>query len=204
MGVLNFTVGPVSCGKTVELIIKAYQLQRIVGKEHVLILKPEIDTRFSSNIIKSSSGLEIELTRVIKLNENLLDLNLQNVSYIFFDEIQFCTKNQIEQLSEISRTNDIEIYCFGLLNDFRTEMFPSTKRLLELCDNYKQIKTFCSVCKLDKNPIFSGTHSMRVMKDGENIKATISGDTIAIGGIETFLPVCTKCYFKCTKEIAQF
>jgi thymidine kinase len=204
MSLIKFTVGPVSSGKTVDLIIKAYQLQKIVGTEKVLIIKPIIDNRFSADVIKSASGLQIKITHLVKATENLLDLDLTAVKYIFLDEIQFFTVDQIEQLREISLKNNIEIHCYGLLNDFKLKMFEPSKRLFELCDDFCQLKTFCLVCSESKEDVCNeGTHNLRIRKEGDVLIPIVEGESIFIGGIETFLPVCYKCYDKYTRPVKQ-
>ncbi|ELA41276.1 uncharacterized protein VICG_01649 [Vittaforma corneae ATCC 50505] len=71
MAILKFNAGPVASGKTVDLILRANQLQTVEGSEHVLIFKPTIDTRFSPKVVRSASGLEIKVTRLISPADNL-------------------------------------------------------------------------------------------------------------------------------------
>ena len=39
----------------------------------------------------------------------------------------------------------LDVYCFGILTDFRTELFPATRRLVELCDRMEllQVRPRC-------------------------------------------------------------
>jgi thymidine kinase len=39
----------------------------------------------------------------------------------------------------------IDVSCFGILTDFRTELFPSSRRLVELCDRLEvlQVRPRC-------------------------------------------------------------
>lgn len=201
MTVLKFIVGPVSSGKTVDLIVKAYQLQRIVGVDRVFIIKPLIDTRFPPTILKSASGLEIKITHLIKREQNLTELDLSKVKYIFFDEIQFFTIEQINQIRHISVMHNIEINCYGLMIDFKLCMFEASKKLFELCDDFSQLKTFCLVCTENgANVCNEATHNLKIRKDGDVLIPIVDGDSICIGGIETYVPVCYGCYHRYTNN----
>lgn len=202
MSTLNFIVGPVATGKTVDLILSANQLQNIIGCNRVYIFKPSIDVRFPSKVVRSATGLEIKTTHLISPADNLLELDYTGVRYIFVDEIQFFTINQIEQFRTISLNFNIEINCYGLLIDFKLGMFESTRKLLEICDSFTQTKTCCMMCK-DGNTVNKATHNLRIMKYENEIKPVIDGESICIGGIDTFIPVCFPCYSKSTKTFIK-
>lgn len=194
MASLKLFLGPVASGKTVELIISAHQLQNITNPNHIKLLKPAIDTRFDSDLIKSASGLQIKITDRINPIQNLLNLDFADTKYIFVDEIQFFTVSQVEQLREISLIHNIDIFCFGLLNDYKCNLFDSTKRILEICDEYRQITSFCMLCKEHNNTtINKATHNLRIMKFENEILPIFDGESIIIGGLETFIPVCYSC-----------
>ena len=208
MSSLKFVVGPVACGKTVELIITANQLQSINGTDRIKILKPSIDTRFSSKVVRSASGLQIKVSNVISPIDNLLSMDFSTTDYIIVDEIQFFTVKQIEQLRQISLEKHIEIVCYGLLKDFRCKMFETSKRLLEICDEIKNMTTYCMLCKENKSSDRKipndASFSMKISKQEQNIKPMLDGDSICIGGIDTFIPVCYDCYSistECLNEI---
>lgn len=203
MASLIFTVGPVASGKTVDLILKANQLQTVEGCSEVLVFKPTIDTRFNQTVVRSASGLEIAVTRLISPADDIQSMDLTGVNHIIIDEIQFFTVKQIEQLRRISLHHNIEVHCYGLLSDFKTNMFDSSKRLLELCDEFRQVKTYCMMCRKTGNSHTPNmaSQNLRIQKYGDNIRAVVDGESICIGGIETFLPVCSRCYAKSTGTI---
>lgn len=195
MSLLKFFVGPVASGKTIDLILRANQLQAIQGAGCVRILKPSIDTRFSPNVVRSASGLEIRVTNLITPIDNILNLSLASVKHIVVDEIQFFTVQQIEQLREISLRHGIEVFCYGLLLDFKLQIFESSKRLLELCDEFIQLRTYCLMCNDSGNKVPSlASHNLKIVKHGDSVKPVVDGSSVCIGGIDTFLPVCFECY----------
>ncbi len=47
------------------------------------------------------------------------------IDYLICDEAQFYTRRQVDQLAKIVDELQIEVFCFGILTDFRTELFPA-------------------------------------------------------------------------------
>jgi thymidine kinase len=62
---------------------------------------------------------------------------------VFIDEAQFLTPEQINQLYDVAKQDNISVIAYGLRSDFRTDMFPGAKRLFELADNIEKIPTMC-------------------------------------------------------------
>lgn len=56
------------------------------------------------------------------------------VDAVICDEAQFYTDIQVDQLARVVDELDIEVYAYGLLTSFQGELFPGSKRLLELAD----------------------------------------------------------------------
>ena len=202
MALLTFCVGPVACGKTVDLIMKANQLQTIEGKEHILILKPSVDTRFSPEIVKSATGLHIKVSKLISPIDDLFEIDLQGVSHIFVDEIQFFTISQINQFRQIASESNVNVHCYGLLSDFKLAMFEPSQRLLELCDEFKPFQTYCLMCKTLRKSVNpnNATHNLKIKKFVDRLVFETDGESVCIGGIDTFLPVCFECFHTATKK----
>ncbi len=56
------------------------------------------------------------------------------VDTVICDEAQFYSDVQIEQLARVVDELNIEVYAYGLLTSFQGELFPGSKRLMELAD----------------------------------------------------------------------
>lgn len=197
MGELIFVGGTVSCGKTAELVISAWQLRQTMGEDKIKILKPVFDTRFPGNSVCSASGMQVAATDMISETDDLRTLDYTGIKYILVDEIQFYSPAQIEQLREISLDKDINITCFGLFKDFKCVMFETSQRLLELCDDIRVLKAYCAACPKirEGQPVAKSTCHLRITATGGAEKSITPADSgICIGGIETFLPVCHTCY----------
>lgn len=88
MSKLYFRYGTVGCAKTLNLLAVAYNYKQNNSK--ALLLKPEIDDRFGSEIIKARAGLEAKADIVVGSEcEKINFPNLKDYSCILVDEVQF-------------------------------------------------------------------------------------------------------------------
>ncbi|WP_245630465.1 thymidine kinase [Granulicoccus phenolivorans] len=94
------------------------------------------------------------------------------VDYLICDEAQFYTAAQVDQLARIVDELEIDVFAYGILSDFRSELFPGSKRLVELCDRLEtlQVQPLCWCGS-------RGTHNARLV-DG---KMVTEGEQIAVG-----------------------
>ncbi|MBS0630149.1 MAG: thymidine kinase [Verrucomicrobia bacterium] len=182
MAKLYFRHGTVGSAKTLNLLAVAHNYRQ-QGKE-ILLLKPEIDTRFGREQIKSRAGLEMTADLLIRPDTDLLSLDYEGVDCILVDEAQFLSASSIEQLREISVSRNIPVICYGLRTDFRSHLFEGSRRLMELADSIEEVKATCHFCT--RKSIMNLKHVNGV--------ATVDGPTIQVGAEETYLPSCYHCY----------
>lgn len=182
MAKLYFRYGTMGSAKTLNLLAVAhsYQLQQ----KKVLILKPKLDTRFTEDSVRSRSGLEKPADLLVTDETRLGPDVLETLACILVDEAQFLHPTFVDHLRAISRDRSIPVICYGLRTDFRTQLFPGSKRLLELADSIEEIKNTCHYC--NKKSIYN----MRMI----NGKGVLEGPQILLGAEETYLSVCPKCY----------
>ena len=97
------------------------------------------------------------------------------VDYLICDEAQFYTPAQIEQLARIVDELQIDVFAFGILTDFRSQLFPGSARLVELADrmNVLQVEALCWCGK-------RATHNART----ENGVMVVEGEVIVVGDVE--------------------
>ena len=94
------------------------------------------------------------------------------------DEAQFYTTDQVEQLARIADELDIDVFCFGILTDFRTRLFPGSARLVELADRTELLQVE-SLCWCGER----ATHNARTV-DGEMVT---EGEVIVVGDTDDAL-----------------
>jgi thymidine kinase len=103
----------------------------------------------------------------------------ERIDYFVCDEAQFYTPEQIDALARIVDELEIDVFCFGILTDFRTRLFPGSARLVELADS-TQVLQVEALCWCDKR----ATHNARV-EDG--IMVT-EGEVVVVGDTDDQAP----------------
>lgn len=180
---LYFRYGCMNSSKTANLLMIAHNYES-QGKK-ILLLKPSIDTRTQN--ISSRCGISRKVDIFINESTNLLEINLIGIVCILVDESQFLSVNHVEQLRQL--TKYVPVICYGLKSDYRTLLFPGSKRLLELADSIEEIKTICVECgkKSIINAKFFIGEQKKIIKDGDS--------AIDIGYEEKYQAMCWKCWF---------
>jgi len=179
---LYFRYGAVGSAKTLNLLAAAYSYNQQDKK--VFVIKPELDTRFGRETVKSRAGLEREADLLVTADSILPTETFKSIHCILVDEAQFLSANLIQQLRVVTIKLNIPVICYGLRTDFRNELFPGSKRLMELADDISEIKTTCSYCNR------KGVFNLKLL--GE--VATLEGPVVDLGTEEKYLPTCASCY----------
>ncbi|HWJ11183.1 MAG TPA: thymidine kinase [Nocardioides sp.] len=98
------------------------------------------------------------------------------IDYFICDEAQFYTAEQVDQLAKVVDELQIDVFCFGILTDFRTRLFPGSARLVELADRTEvlQVEALCWCGR-------KATHNART----ENGAMVTEGEVIVVGDVDT-------------------
>lgn len=192
MAKIHFKYGAMNSGKSDTLIKTAYNYKE--NGLDVIIIKPSIDTKGGKFIVaRSGSKMEIDIFATPDLdirqaiNTYAKENNLKNLSCILIDEAQFLSPKQVDQLYEVAKIDKISVIAHGLRADFRTQLFPGSKRLFEIVDTIEKLPTMCKCgsqaefnCRMD------------------NGKYIFEGDQVAIDGDKTttYRSLCGTCYQK--------
>lgn len=183
MAKLYFKYGAMGSSKSAQALITQFNYEELGMK--VWLIKPSIDDRDGKNIIRSRIGLQRE-AQVITPEEDILETfrTIPDVDVIIADEAQFFTPAQIDQLRTIVDDEDLPVLCFGLRTDFLTHFFPGAQRLMELADSLTEIKTVCACGR-------KATVNARIGTDG---KIVTEGGQILLGGNDSYVAMCHKCW----------
>lgn len=184
MAKLYFRYGVVGSAKTLNLLAVAHNYRQ-QGK-NVILVKPEIDTRFGVNTIGTRAGLSMPADIVVPASGSFQLPELKNISCVLVDEVQFLPITAVEALHTVAHNASagVPVICYGLRTDFRLELFPAAKRLFELADTIEEVKTTCADC--DRKAVFN-----LKLKDNQPM---LDGPTVELGFEETYIPVCATCY----------
>ncbi|MBZ9693273.1 thymidine kinase [Clostridium sp. M14] len=190
MAKLYFYYGTMNSSKTLDLLRTNFSYKER-GMNPVL-MKSYTDIREGSNecIIKSRAGLSAKglwIYKNINLYKYILELETKNkVDVLIIDEVQFLTKEQIEQLQQITIKLKIPVLAYGLKNNFKGELFgDGIVSLLALADNIQEIKSICHCGKLAKQ-------NARVI----NGQILTDGEIVVMGGNDKHISLCNKCYYE--------
>lgn len=174
MARLVFFQGPMGCGKS-TLALQRHHTSTQGGRSVLLLTRHDRE----GATITSRIGLQQPATVVDEgtdLYEHVRGLLTRgaDVDEVVLDEAQFVTAAQVDQLARVADDLDIEVLAFGLLTDFRTELFPGSRRLVELADEIRrlQVEARCWCGEV-------GTHNARTV-DG---RITRAGDQVVVGDL---------------------
>lgn len=188
MSNLKFVYGVMGSSKSAQALITRYNY--IQKGFNVILCKPEIDNRGDTREVRTVSsriGIDAECLVFSKF-ENLIFLYMKNFNYykkniLIVDEAQFCTAEQIDQLKIISK--NVEVICYGLKTNFKSELFEGSKRLIEIADKIEEISY---ICRCGSKAIINARFI--------NGKPTTNGSEILIGGDESYESLCYECWKK--------
>ena len=186
MADLVFYYGAMGCSKTANALMTEFQYRERGLK--VWLIKPEIDTRDDihhadgtvTSLVKSRVGISGEAA-VIKSDQDIIPPS--GTDLIICDETQFLSEFQVDELKAIAETWNIPVYCYGLRTDFRTKLFPGSKRLFELASKVVELE---SVCSCGKSAIINARFNSKG-------KIVTAGSQIEIGGDERYKALCYSC-----------
>ena len=186
MSKLYFKYGAMGSSKTAQALMCKFNYEQKGFK--VYLFKPKSDNRTivgGQAVVSSRIGLKSKCNEFdcqddfFKLCEKY-DIKGER-EVIIVDECQFLTKRQVNELKDISLK--MPVLCYGLLTNFKTELFEGSKRLIEIADSIMEIK---SICKCGRK----ATVNARLV-DG---KMATSGEEISIGADELYESMCYACY----------
>ncbi|MEG1527970.1 MAG: thymidine kinase [Clostridia bacterium] len=190
---LYFKYGTMGSSKSAQALMCKFNYEQ--KGMNVLLLKPSLDSR--DNIgeqayVKSRIGLEspcytFNPTTDVYVQFLELTKQLGKFDCVIVDEAQFCSKVQVEQFKQVTRS--VPVLCYGLMSNFKSELFEGSKRIVELCDSIQEIK---SVCRCGAK----STINARFI-DG---KVVDDGPIVFIGGDESYENLCYWCW---KKELAK-
>ncbi|MDD3831253.1 MAG: thymidine kinase [Clostridia bacterium] len=184
---LYFKYGTMGSSKSAQALMCKFNYEQ--KGMHVLLLKPLLDNRDDNGqakYVRSRIGLKCKCY-VFAPDESITqlfnDLSVKNGNYdcVIVDEAQFCTKPQVEQLKQLTR--QVPVLCYGLLTNFKGELFEGSKRIVELADSMSEIK---SVCRCGAK----STINARFI----NGRAVDDGPIVLIGGDESYENLCYWCW----------
>ena len=112
--------GPMSCGKTEELLRRIRRC--IIAKRKVKVISPDVGTRSKGDYIESRNGLWLDAIKV-KHSVQILSL-VKDAEVVAIDELQFFDSNIVKVITQLMNDGK-KVIGTGLELDFKAEPFGS-------------------------------------------------------------------------------
>ena len=185
-----FRYGTMNSSKTANLLMIAHNFMS--QNKNVFLIKPDCDTRFGNDIIKSrafDTSFKVDLIMTKEISDiNIYLEKYDNLKCILVDECQFLSIDNINAFRKINL--NIPIICYGLRTDYKTNLFEGSKRLFEIADEIEEIKTICVNCS--KKAIINSKYYIDkntnkcIVKEGTN--------DIDLGFEDKYQSLCWNCW----------
>lgn len=105
------------------------------------------------------------------------------IDFLVCDEAQFYTPGQIDQVARIVDELGIDVFCFGILTDFRSRLFPGSQRLVELADRVESMQVhplcWCGAYGTMNARVLEG----RLVRQGEQVLIADTEEFSAASGV---------------------
>ena len=174
--------GPMSCGKTEELLRRIRRL--IIAKKKVKVVSPTIDTRAKGDYIESRNGLWLDTVKV-KDAMDILNVVEENDDVIAIDELQFFDEG-ILKVVNVLMAQGKRIIGTGLDLDFKGEPFGYMPQLLAYADKVDKLTAICMKC--------GSEYAVRTQRLIDGKPADKNSPLIMIGADETYEARCLDCW----------
>jgi thymidine kinase len=143
---LLYFTGTMDCGKS-TLALQMDHNHKARGRIGRIFTSHD---RAGESVLSSRLGLEavaVEVRPDFDFWQYVVDELTQGgrIDYVVCDEAQFYQPAQVEQLARLVDELQIDVFCFGILTDFRATLFPGSARLVELADRMEllQVEALC-------------------------------------------------------------
>lgn len=149
---ITFYYGTMNSGKT-TMLLGMYHNYCVAGKKPVLVKlsnatrEKDIESRMGIKAEGFLLSTDIDIHNFTHTFYNEIILNaIRQKSPVLIDECQFLKTEQVEKICELAIKFDVEIIAFGLLTNFKGELFEGSKKWVENATHIREIKTICSFC----------------------------------------------------------
>jgi thymidine kinase len=181
MGFISLIIGCMFAQKTTELLRRVRRYKSIGYK--VLVVNFIGDNRYGNECI-ASHDKEIEKAACVELLKSVDHLvRSGDYNVVAIDEGQFFTDLH-EYVTKWADELDVHIVISGLDGTSERTPFGDMLRLIPHAEEVERVSAFCSQCR-------NGTVAVYSKYFGEAPK---DENGVAIGGAETYRPVCRKHY----------
>ena len=179
MAKLYFRYGSMGSSKTANALMVAYNYQE--KGQHALLAKPALDNRDGDGVMASRIGLSRPCISVEQLTD-MTDDAIRAYDCVIVDEAQFCTKEQVDKLTDIVDRLEVPVICYGLRTDLQRNLFEGSLWLMAWADIIEEVKTVC----------WCGRAATCVARFDESGEMVTEGSQVQLGGNDSYTSVCRR------------
>ncbi len=188
MAKITYRHGTMGSGKSLSCIRTIFNYRE--RGMFPLVMKSTLDTRDATDAcyISTRVGLREE-AQWYSLQNLITCITARRPDIIIVDECQFLTEKEVYDIIFVSSETNIPVMFYGLKNTFTGELFDAVKIILARADDVQEDYSICDCGRKTKQ-------NLRLI----NGKPVFTGETIQVGGNESYIAVCNECFNKAKKE----
>lgn len=141
---ITVITGNMKAGKTSCLINFAKQLEN----SKIKIFYPACCNKKENYVVSREDNKKLKAIKIYEIKD--FYNHIKDLQIILIDEFTFiCSSNQIDDFMiflEYCDKNNIDVFLFGLQNDYLSRPFDLTQRILPFADNIIVLKANCEIC----------------------------------------------------------
>jgi len=179
---LTLILGPMKSGKSFDLISRFAHLK--YAQIPFALFNSAKNVR-DKNVFSRNGNLELEAKKIKNFNE----IESNNLKIIGIDEIHMFEEKDALVINDFLKQG-IDVVVCGLDTDYRGQMFPIIKKLLELAP--KEVvyrRAVCEICKIPEAVYTQILKDEKAFLDG--LPAVVPED-----GSYVYRPLCRNCFVK--------
>ncbi len=181
-GWIEVIAGSMFAGKTEELLRRIKRID--YAKKSVVVFKPLIDTRYSSNEVVSHNNGRAKSIAITEPREIYEHLGTKLPYAIAIDEAQFMSRGLIDICEDLANRG-VRVIVAGLDKDFRGEPFGVMPDLLARAEFVTKLDAICQVC---------GAPATRTQRIINGKPANYTDPIILVGAQEQYEARCRHCH----------
>ncbi|MCA9507030.1 MAG: thymidine kinase [Myxococcales bacterium] len=187
---LEIICGPMFSGKTEELIRRIRRVE--YARMNAIVFKPEIDARYSRDLVVSHSEQKISSVPVPNAARirDYLGANQQKIHVVGLDEVQFFDDDVI-YLCEDLVAMGIRVIAAGLCEDYLGRPFGPMPDLLAHADTVSKLWAVCMRCGAP------ASKTQRVARSGTKV----ADNQVLVGADSCYEARCRACHVKGIVEL---
>lgn len=189
---IRFTTGVMGSGKTEMITSLSADEKDTINNKNILNYSIIVfsASKESGGYIESRSGRKAVCNSIDLLDDYIEFAKDKKATYhkYIIDEAQFLTEEQIEQIIDAdTELHNVDFHLFGLLTNFKGNIFTSINALLPYVEVIESIPKVCDMCE---NKL-----AIRNIRVDKNSNLILDGEEKDLDK-DKYITVCKTCYTK--------